>query len=708
MLRGQSRVERGEPLAGRQIDEVVAVGVQTVEEERGERPGVRLDCLRAEATHRHLERMRAAVGAKRDHLAVEHDRRDVEFTDGGDDLRHAIRDVREVAREDRDVVAGPVSLDPRSVELPLDVGGREPLETGRDVACRLREHRAERAQWRQPEPRQPVAPFAHRDLRDGRKIAGEHGSAAHVCQRHAGRLRDCVRHHALERSLPQLAQEQAGEQALLGLRGARVERGELLAARRLRALSCDGLQARHGRVHLEHLERRLVGGCGQVAQRRPPHAHGSLRQLARQVGDRDRHLLGRGGSEALDDALDLRESRRGRRDVSRRRRDQLEQHRRNSTRSGTRATRRRRHPLCWSACAVPPWARDSDESPQRFASAASSSLESDQEAAAAAAFARTCSGFVAPAMIDPTPGVEASAQIASSCNECPRSSANAVHASTRSKRSSAISRPASRVPSGAGSPRRYFPVRSPLASGKYGMYAIAELAAERQHRVVVPALEEAVLVLQDREASRAELTRDPIGFLELLGREIGAADRAHLARADELVERAEGLRDLGCRIGLVEVVEVDVLRLQALERSVDGAADVLGRPVARLPPPAELGGEDDPVAPPAQHLAEKALAVTAVPVDLGRIEERHAHVERGIDDPARSLEIDAPAEVVAAETDSRCTKAAVSELNELHGRNASYTSRSSRGGSTPSSSSRRCLSSSPPPYPPSPSAATTR
>ena len=35
---------------------------------------------------------------------------------------------------------------------------------------------------------------------------------------------------------------------------------------------------------------------------------------------------------------------------------------------------------------------------------------------AAAALARTCSGLVAPAMIDPIPGVEASAPIASSCS----------------------------------------------------------------------------------------------------------------------------------------------------------------------------------------------------------------------------------------------------------------------------------------------------
>ena len=121
MLHGESRVERGEALARWQIDEIVAIQMQAVEEERRQRPGARRNGLRAEATHRHLERVWAAVGAKCDRLSVEHDRRDVELTDGGDDLRHAIRDVREVSREDRNVVPRPMSLDPRTVELPLDV-----------------------------------------------------------------------------------------------------------------------------------------------------------------------------------------------------------------------------------------------------------------------------------------------------------------------------------------------------------------------------------------------------------------------------------------------------------------------------------------------------------------------------------------------------------------------------------------------------------
>ena len=70
---GKSRIESVEPLACRAIDEVVAVHVQAVEEERGERQRIRRDRLRAEAAHRHLERLRAAVVAKRDRLAVEHD-----------------------------------------------------------------------------------------------------------------------------------------------------------------------------------------------------------------------------------------------------------------------------------------------------------------------------------------------------------------------------------------------------------------------------------------------------------------------------------------------------------------------------------------------------------------------------------------------------------------------------------------------------------
>jgi hypothetical protein len=63
----------------------------------------------------------------------------------------------------------------------------------------------------------------------------------------------------------------------------------------------------------------------------------------------------------------------------------------------------------------------------------------------------------------------------------------------------------------------------------------------------------------------------------------------------------------------------------------------------------ELGGEDDPVAAPAKHVAEQALALPRAAVAVGGIEERDADIERGVDDRPRPGLIDATAEVVAAE-----------------------------------------------------------
>src|SRR5438874_1462675 len=103
-------------------------------------------------------------------------------------------------------------------------------------------------------------------------------------------------------------------------------------------------------------------------------------------------------------------------------------------------------------------------------SSSSSSGESSQSAAAA--LARTCSGFVAPAITEATAGCDASPAIASSSRECPWSDANSSSASTWSNASSVSrSEPSSRDPAGGGSPRRYLPVSSPLASGKKGMNA---------------------------------------------------------------------------------------------------------------------------------------------------------------------------------------------------------------------------------------------
>src|SRR5262249_37767043 len=97
-------------------------------------------------------------------------------------------------------------------------------------------------------------------------------------------------------------------------------------------------------------------------------------------------------------------------------------------------------------------------------SCASSSAEGSHSPAAAFAF--TCATLIAPAITEQTVGCAASPPIATSRRLSPRSFPNASSASMRVHCSSETSSlPDSLVPSGSGSPRRYFPVRRPLASG---------------------------------------------------------------------------------------------------------------------------------------------------------------------------------------------------------------------------------------------------
>src|SRR5206468_1018323 len=102
------------------------------------------------------------------------------------------------------------------------------------------------------------------------------------------------------------------------------------------------------------------------------------------------------------------------------------------------------------------------------------------------------------------------------------------------------------------------------------------------------------------------------------------------------------------------VEEVDVVHPQAVERRAQRPSRVLARavePVAHVV--AELRRQNDAVTAALEHLTEEALAVPAIAVDVGRVEEGDARVEGGIDDLTRPLQVEAAAEVVAAEADLR-------------------------------------------------------
>ena len=229
---GQQLGQRVEPDVQRLVEQVAAVEVQQVEEERAEQhAGVRR--VTAEAAHRVLERARPAVVVQGEGLAVE---------DGGvarqrphplDELGHAVGHLAQRAGPHPDVVAVPVHLDAGAVELELHGHvGAEVGERGVQRGAGAGQHRAHRPADLQPHGVERLDPAGQRRRRRLGQPAGEHERPADGGGRDVGRGGDGVQHDALERALAQLAGEQADEELLLVGGGGRQQARSSSASRR--------------------------------------------------------------------------------------------------------------------------------------------------------------------------------------------------------------------------------------------------------------------------------------------------------------------------------------------------------------------------------------------------------------------------------------------------------------------------------------------
>ena len=273
--------------------------------------------LAAEAAHRHLERQRRAVGGERDGLAVEDQLLRGQRLQRLDDLGRRRGDVLQRARVDLDLAARLVHLHARAVDLPFERRGAELGHRAR--RCRRPASRASaapagaaRRRSGRGRPRLAFA-FGKRHPRDLAEAAGDHRRAAHVGGRQPGGGGDRVEHHALERALAQLADEQADEEVLLGGGGAIEEGAQGGAARRGRALAGGGRDGGERGVGLAQRQPRLGRGrAAQRRQRRPADADPALPRLAGEPGDGDLDLVGRGAAQHFGDRVALGEPARGR------------------------------------------------------------------------------------------------------------------------------------------------------------------------------------------------------------------------------------------------------------------------------------------------------------------------------------------------------------------------------------------------------------
>ena len=188
------------------------------------------------------------------------------------------------------------------------------------------------------------------------------------------------------------------------------------------------------------------------------------------------------------------------------------------------------------------------------------------------------------------------------------------------------------------------------------------------------------MVLHRDERRPAVPLRDVLGLGELPRVHRRGADVAGLAGAYDVVQRLHRLLDRHRRVPPVDLVEVDVVRLEPAEAGVDLLQDRLAGQTGAVGPgphPAvDLGGEDDVLAVGVRlQRPAGVLLAGAGGVDVRGVEGVDAGFERRLDRlagerlvlhprPARSGV--APAH--AAEGDGRDLEAGVPEVEVAHGR----------------------------------------
>jgi hypothetical protein len=159
---------------------------------------------------------------------------------------------------------------------------------------------------------------------------------------------------------------------------------------------------------------------------------------------------------------------------------------------------------------------------------------------------------------------------------------------------------------------------------------------DRQHLAFDAAAEDRVGRLLGVEPFQAAPLRGPLGFDDAGGGRLGGSDRADFAAVDQVGERGQRFLGVGVGVRSVDLVEVDVVGLQAAQRVLDCGHDPAARGSLLVGivtcGAAELGREDDAVTAALERLAHDHFGLA---VRVGRVDEVDPCVQRLVDDADR-------------------------------------------------------------------------
>ena len=213
-----------------------------------------------------------------------------------------------------------------------------------------------------------------------------------------------------------------------------------------------------------------------------------------------------------------------------------------------------------------------------------------------------------------------------------------------------------------------------------GNHAQPLFRAQREQLALDLAEEQVVAGLHGVEPRQPQELAAPQRARHLVGVVVRAADVTRLARPDHVVERAQGLVHGRRGVGVMELVEIDVIGAQPAQRGVDRVEDVLARqpliPGPRAHRTEALGGEDEVVSPPREPAAEDLLgaadraaavgAAAALGIGIRGVEERDAARGGPLEDRAPGRLVALQAERHRAQAQAGDTQPGAPELNVLH------------------------------------------